>query len=86
MKSFMHTRACCLVVSMAVAVSCSDVGSASRDGRAQRGVWGSSEASLSIVDAGATIDVLAGNCYGSYGDIAQPIPTGSFVRKRAMPI
>ena len=45
----------------------------------QPAVWGSSEATLTIAETGATLRILAsGGCYGSYGDIEQPIPSGAF--------
>jgi hypothetical protein len=41
--------------------------------------WGSNQASLTVADSTATIQVLAsGGCYGSYGKIDQPIPSGTF--------
>lgn len=42
-------------------------------------VWGSDQAGLRVSDTGATIQILAsGGCYGSYGEINQPIPSGNF--------
>ena len=41
--------------------------------------WGSNQASLTIAESTATIQVLAsGGCYGSFGEIDQPIPLGTF--------
>jgi hypothetical protein len=41
--------------------------------------WGSDQAILTIADTGATLQILAsGGCYGSYGDFAQPLSSGSF--------
>jgi hypothetical protein len=43
------------------------------------GVWGSSQASLTIEESSATLRILAsGGCYGSYGEIDQAIPSGAF--------
>ena len=45
----------------------------------QPGVWGSEKASLTITKAGATLEILAsGGCFGSYGEMTQPIPNGLF--------
>jgi hypothetical protein len=45
----------------------------------QPAVWSSSEASLTVADSTATLRILAsGGCYGSYGEIDQPIPSGAF--------
>jgi hypothetical protein len=42
-------------------------------------IWGSSQASLTVSESGATLQILAsGGCYGSYGEITQPIPSSSF--------
>ncbi len=42
-------------------------------------VWGSDQAGLAVSETGATIQILAsGGCYGSYGEIDHPIPSGSF--------
>jgi hypothetical protein len=49
------------------------------DGFLQPGVWGSEKASLTITKPGATLDILAsGGCFGSYGEMTQPIPNGLF--------
>ncbi len=41
--------------------------------------WGSNQVSLIIAESSATLQILAsGGCYGSYGEIDQPIPPGSF--------
>ena len=41
--------------------------------------WGSNQASLTIAESTATIQILAsGSCYGSYGKIDQPILLGTF--------
>jgi len=45
----------------------------------QASLWGSDQASLSVTAQGATLQILAsGDCYGSYGEITQPIGFGSF--------
>ena len=49
-----------------------------RGNLAQSGVWGSSLASLATTGGGATLQILAGDCYGSYGTIGAPIPRGPF--------
>ena len=53
------------------------------DGFVQPGVWGSENASLTITKDSATLALLAsalptGGCFGSYGEITQPIPNGNF--------
>lgn len=53
------------------------------DGFVQPGVWGSENASLTITKDGAKLDLLSspftnGGCFGSYGEMAQPIPKGAF--------
>jgi hypothetical protein len=49
------------------------------DGFVQPGVWGSEKASLAITKDGATLEILAsGGCFGSYGEMTQPIPNGPF--------
>ena len=40
--------------------------------------WGSDQASLAMTAAGATLKINAGTCYGSYGDISEAIPAGTF--------
>ena len=49
----------------------------------QPGMWGSDKASLTVTKDAATLQILsqtlpAGGCFGSYGEITQPIPNGSF--------
>ena len=49
------------------------------DGFVPPGTWGSEKASLSVTTTGATLEILAsGGCFGSYGEIPQPIPNGLF--------
>ena len=48
-----------------------------------QGVWGSSQASLTIQNGGATLKIFAGpfppdGCYGSFGTVIHEIPNGSF--------
>lgn len=47
------------------------------------GVWGSENASLTVTQDGAKLDLLSqslptGGCFGSYGEIPRPIPNGPF--------
>ena len=43
------------------------------------GTWGSEKASLKVTKEGATLEILAsGGCFGSYGEITQPIPNELF--------
>ena len=44
----------------------------------EQSVWSSSDASLTISQSSATLRILAGSCYGSYGEINRPIPSGNF--------
>lgn len=65
-----------LIAVYGISVSCSDRTPTSVN---ERGAWGSNEASLTVDDSSATLQILAsGGCYGSYGNIGVPIPTGSF--------
>src|SRR5437762_2859780 len=53
------------------------------DGFVQPGVWGSDNASLTVTQEGAKLDLLSspfpkGGCFGAYGEMARPIPNGSF--------
>ncbi len=53
------------------------------DGFLQPGIWGSDKVSLAVTKDAATLQILsatlpAGGCFGSYGEITQPIPNGSF--------
>jgi hypothetical protein len=54
------------------------IGACDSTGPDQGSVWGSSQAGLTILESKATILIDAGGCYGSYGEIDQPIPSGSF--------
>ncbi|MEP6781044.1 MAG: hypothetical protein ABJC26_14210 [Gemmatimonadaceae bacterium] len=40
--------------------------------------WGSDRATLSLNDGVTTLTILAGSCYGSYGELDQPISSGNF--------
>ncbi len=56
---------------------------APREGEAVQGVWGSDKASLRMKESGGRLDILAmtlpsGGCFGSYGEVLQPIPRGRF--------
>ena len=43
------------------------------------GTWGSSQASLTVADTGASLLILAsGNCYGSFAEVAGPLATPAF--------
>ncbi|HEV8190858.1 MAG TPA: hypothetical protein VGP82_05155 [Ktedonobacterales bacterium] len=45
----------------------------------QGAVWGSNQVSLTIAERTTTLQLLAADgCYGSYGEIDQPIPSGTF--------
>jgi hypothetical protein len=45
----------------------------------EQSLWGSEQASLTVTEASATLQIVAsGDCYGSYGEIAQPVFSGSF--------
>ena len=62
-----------------IAAACSDRYAPAANASVQRGVWGSSRASLAIADTGATLQILSfGTCYGSYGQVKQPLATGRF--------
>lgn len=49
----------------------------------QPGVWGSENAGLTVTKGSAALDILSstlpeGGCFGSYGEMTQPIPNGAF--------
>ncbi len=76
----MHRYRSLVAVALAgITVACSDRTMTSSDGSAHRGSWGSADASLVVTGTGATVQFLAGSCYGSYGTIPQVIPAGPFV-------
>lgn len=43
------------------------------------GSWGSDQVALTITNGVTTLEILAGGCYGSYGELDQPIPSGTFL-------
>jgi len=66
------------LVMAALAVTLSNAACASV-GPDQGSAWGSSQVSLTIAAGRTTLQLLAsGGCYGSYGEIDQPIPSGTF--------
>jgi hypothetical protein len=69
-----------LIAAAGLTVACSSGSSSASDDFAQRGAWGSNQASVTVAASGATLLILhsGSSCYGSYGDIAQMVPTGSF--------
>jgi hypothetical protein len=67
-----------LAALLGAASACSDHISTAANASLQHGVWGSTAASLTVADSGATLEILNGSCYGSYGQIAQPIASGHF--------
>jgi hypothetical protein len=68
-----------LTAAIGMALACSDRLPISPDNSALPGTWGSSTASLTIKDSGATLQILASaGCYGAYAEIDQPIPTPRF--------
>ena len=43
--------------------------------------WGSDQAALTVAESGILLRILtSGGCYGSYGEVAGPLPTGPFSR------
>ncbi len=70
-----------LLVSIGLAPACSTGMPTGSDTSALAGRWGSDEASLTIAKGGATLQILAsGGCFGSYGEMNAPIPTGQFTQ------
>ena len=66
----------CVLAMLGLALAASACSSTGPD---QPGVWGSEHASLTITSGAATLQILAsGGCYGSFGEITQPLPAGSF--------
>jgi hypothetical protein len=66
-----------LALSLGSAAACS-ADSTTADPLARRGRWGSAQAILTTTDSSALLEIDAGGCIGSYGEIAQPIPVGGF--------
>ena len=58
------------------AAACSDATSAGVGVRP--GTWGSANASLVTTNTGATISIDASGCFGSYGEVKQRLPAGTF--------
>lgn len=77
----MHSRSgtllAVLTLSLATVAACSD-DSPAADPLAKRGRWGSTQAILTTTDASALLEIDAGGCIGSFGEIPQPIPAGTF--------
>ena len=73
------TLSCLLSVSFSLTLACSDQSlPIAADNAAPLGTWVSDQASLTITDGSATVQVLASGCVGSYGRIVRPIPAGRF--------
>jgi hypothetical protein len=66
-----------LSLSLAAVAACSD-DSTGADRLARRGRWGSLQAILTTTDASALLEIDAGGCIGSYGEIPQALPAGTF--------
>ena len=45
---------------------------------AKPGTWGSASASLVTTDSGAMISIDASGCFGSFGEVKQRLPAGTF--------
>jgi hypothetical protein len=60
------------------ASGCSESSTEAADPLAKRGRWGSAQAILTTTDTSALLEIDAGGCIGSYGEIPQPIPSGAF--------
>ena len=43
------------------------------------GPWGSDQVALAFTNGVTTLQILASGCYGSYGELDQPVPSGTFV-------
>ena len=70
---------CLLLVSCSLTLACSDQSlPVAADNATPLGTWVSDQASLTITDSGATVQVLASGCVGSFGQIARSIPAGRF--------
>ena len=74
-----RARLLSLATSIGLAAACSDYPPSASTSTAQRGTWGSNQASLTVGDSSATLQILAsGGCFGSYGEISRSIPKGAF--------
>ena len=68
------------LLALSAAIGCSSPVHPSVDTASIHGAWASDQATLTISDGTATLELLAsGGCFGSYGQIHQPIPFGDFV-------
>ena len=66
-------------LAMATVVLTLSSGACASTGPDQDAVWGSSQVSLTIAETTTTLQILAsGGCYGSYGEIDQPIRSLTF--------
>ncbi|MGH7590156.1 MAG: hypothetical protein ACREL2_01850 [Gemmatimonadales bacterium] len=45
----------------------------------QPGSWGSDQAVVTRINGVTTLEILAGGCYGSYGELDRPVPSGTFL-------
>ena len=73
------TLPCLLSVSFSLILACSDQSQpVAADNAMPLGTWVSDHASLTITDSGATVQVLASGCVGSFGQIVGPIPAERF--------
>lgn len=64
---------CAVAITLVVAA-----GACSTSATDKSNAWGSDQATLSINDGVTTLTILAGSCYGSYGELSQPISSGAF--------
>jgi hypothetical protein len=61
---------------LALALSLSACSSTAPD---EPGSWGSDQVAITIKNGVTTLEILAGSCYGSYGELDQPILPGTFL-------
>ncbi|MEP6764382.1 MAG: hypothetical protein ABJB66_08740 [Gemmatimonadaceae bacterium] len=64
---------CAVAIALVVAA-----GTCSTSATDKSNAWGSDKATLSTSDGVTTLTILAGSCYGSYGEFDQPISSGTF--------
>jgi hypothetical protein len=74
----MQTNRFVSVVAATSALACAACAGGPTETSAAAGRWGSDQASLTNQGNAATLQVAAGQCYGSYGQTDQAIPNGSF--------
>ena len=74
MARIYRTFAVALFVPLAVACG----GATSHDTVIRPGEWGSADASLRVTLQGATMELAAGNCYGSFASVRGSIPAEAF--------